>query len=426
MSPSPHGAGDPAGTGDENEENPMSLSNALAEYRLEAAPRVLDALARARGRVATLDRRIAEAGLADGVADLDQLDAVAVLTKDELPDLQRSAPPLGGLVADDARVVRLFASPGPIYEPQLDGADPWNWAPALRACGIGAGDVVLNCLSYHLSPAGMMFDEACRAVGAVVVPGGVGSADVQAQAVADLGVTAYVGLPSYLRSLVERYDALGLDEQQWRMESALVTAEPLPDPLRAALRERVPTVLMAYGTAEAGLIGFETVPGGGLVVPSEIYVQVCDPGTGAAVPAGESGEVVVSTLTPDYPLMRFGTGDVSRWTLGAEGDLRLAGVLGRVGAAVKVRGMFLHPHQVREVVGGLLRDGVTGARFVVERHGDRDVLHLELVATQDCDHDETARSAADRARRMLRVGPEVRFVDEIEEGELFVDRREWP
>jgi phenylacetate-CoA ligase len=425
VSASPHGAGGTAGTGDENEENPMSLSNALAEYRRGAAAPVLDTLTQARGRVPALDRRIAEAGLPDGVADLDQLDTVPVLTKDELPALQQAGPPLGGLVADGARVVRLFASPGPIYEPQLEGDDPWKWAPALEACGIGAGDVVLNCFSYHLSPAGTMFDEACRAAGAVVVPGGVGSADVQAQVVADLAVTAYIGLPSYLRALVERYDALGLDSGRWRLEKALVTAEPLPDPLRAALRERVPTVLMAYGTAEAGLIGFEDAPGGGLVVPDGIYVEVCDPGTGAPAPAGEPGEVVVSTLSPDYPLMRFGTGDVSRRTLGAQGDLRLAGVLGRVGAAVKVRGMFVHPHQAREVLAGVLGDGVVAARFVVERPADRDELYLDLVTTDECDRDAAARSAEDRTRRTLRVAPQVRFVEAVEEGELLVDRREW-
>lgn len=409
----------------ENGDGPMSISNALAEYRQRAAPQVLATLGRAAGRVPALDRRVAEAGLAGGVPDLDRLDDVAVLTKDMLPALQRSEPPLGGLVADGARVVRLFASPGPIYEPQLGGEDPWKWAPALQACGIGAGDVVLNCFSYHLSPAGAMFDEACRAAGAVVVPGGVGGADVQAQVVADLAVTAYIGLPSYLRGLVDRYDALGLDRGRWQVEKALVTAEPLPDPLRTVLSERVSTVLMAYGTAEAGLIGFETRPGGGLVVPADIYVEVCDPDTGAPVPAGEPGEVVVSTLSPDYPLMRFGTGDVSRWTLGAAGDLRLAGVLGRVGAAVKVRGMFVHPHQAREVVQALAASGGVAARFVVDNEAGRDVLRLEVVAADGADREALTQRAGELTRDSLRVRPEVVLVGSLAEGDPLVDVRRW-
>lgn len=402
-----------------------TLTTALQEYQDRVGPRVLEVLRSASGRVPALDRRLAAAGIEEGDASLAALETLPVLSKDALPALQREHPPLGGLLADGATVVRLFASPGPIYEPQLAGADPWGWAPALEACGIGAGDVVLNCFSYHLSPAGAMFDEGCRAVGATVVPGGVGAAEVQAQVIADLGVTAFIGLPSYLASLVDKFDALGVAADRWRLTKALVTAEPLPDPLRAQLQERVPTVLMAYGTAEAGLIGFESEPGGGLRLPRGSYVQVCDPDTGRPVADGEPGEVVVSVLHDELPLLRFGTGDVSRWMLGSDGDLRLVGVLGRVGAAVKVRGMFVHPHQAQEVLAALEPEGVRAGRFVVERPGEKDVLRLEVVLADGADAERVAETAGAQVQGRLRVRPEVAVVDSVDEGPALVDARSW-
>lgn len=403
----------------------MTLTEAWQRYRDERGAAVVELLGTVAGRAPALDRRRLAAGLPDVLDDVSGLSALPVLTKDDLPALQKEHPPLGGLLAEGAEVVRLFASPGPIYEPQLAGGDPWRWAPALEACGIGRGDVVLNCFSYHLSPAGAMFDEACRAVGAVVVPGGVGGADIQAQVIADLDVTGYIGLPSYLAGLVEKFDALGVPADRWRVGKALVTAEPLPDPLRAQLMARVPTVLMAYGTAEAGLIGFETEPGGGLRPSDGVYVEVCDPDSGEPVPPGEPGQVVVSVLEPALPLVRFGTGDVSRWVLGEDGSLRLAGVLGRVGAAVKVRGMFVHPHQAAQVVTALRDRGAEAGRFVVERTGERDVLRLELVPADDADRTALVGTAVDRTREVLRVKPEVEIVGELGGDGVLVDARAW-
>ncbi|NIR36048.1 MAG: phenylacetate--CoA ligase, partial [Actinobacteria bacterium] len=169
-----------------------------------------------------------------------------------LLDLQRESPPFAGLVAADAPVRRVFQSPGPIYEPELDRADPWRWAPALRTAGFTDRDVVMNAFSYHLSPAGAMFEEAARALGARVLPAGVGNLDLQAQACGDLGVTAYIGLPSYLKALLERAEDGGDDPREWPLRRAFVTAEPLPPSLREWLAERVPVVLQGYGTAETG------------------------------------------------------------------------------------------------------------------------------------------------------------------------------
>lgn len=403
----------------------MTLAEAWQRYRDDRGSAVVELLGTVAGHAPGLDHRRDAAGLSERVADVAELAALPVLAKDDLPDLQRRHPPLGGLLSEGAEVVRLFASPGPIYEPQLAGPDPWRWAPALEACGISRGDVVLNCFNYHLSPAGAMFDEACRAVGAVVVPGGVGGADIQARVLADLDVTGYIGLPSYLAGLLEKFDALGVPSDRWRVGKALVTAEPLPGQLRAQLRTRVPTVLMAYGTAEVGLIGFETEPDGGLRPADGVYVEVCDPGSGEPVPPGEPGEVVVSVLEPALPLVRFGTGDVSRWKLGEDGSLLLAGVLGRVGAAVKVRGMFVHPHQAAHVVTALRDRGADAGRFVVERAGDRDVLRLELVPGADADRTALVDTAVDRTREVLRVRPEVEIVGQLGGDGVLVDLRVW-
>lgn len=380
-------------------------------------------LVAAAGRVPAFAERLTAAGVAPekvrGVADLA---ALPVQTKDDVLARQRHDPPFGGMLAPGARVRRVFQSPGPIYEPQLAGPDPWRWQEALTALGVTADDTLLNCFGYHLSPAGAMFDEAASALGCTVLPGGIGNQDLQAQAIADLGVTAYTGLPSYLNALIERYDGLELDARRWRLQRALVTAEPLPDSLRALLTERVPTVRMAYGTAETGLLGYEVEPGEGLVVPDGVLVQVCDLDTGAPMDDGE-GQVVVTLFRPEYPLVRFGTGDLSAWIEGPGGTRRLAGVLGRVGAAVKVRGMFLHPRQVEAAMRDL--DGVTSYRFVVDREAHRDELRCEVVPATGADTRHLTASVAERIRGRLRFTVDVEIVEEIAHGPAVVDLRRW-
>jgi len=335
------------------------------------------------------------------------------------------------MLAPGTALVRVFQSPGPLYEPQLDGPDPWRWAPALEAAGIGSGDVVLNCFGYHLSPAGAMFDEGCRAVGATVVPGGIGNQDLQVRAIADLGVTAYIGLPSYLKALIDRYDELGLARERWQVRKALVTAEPLPDSLRATLQERVPTVLMSYGTAEVGLIGYETTAGGGLVPAPGVHIEVCDLDGGVPVAAGVGeGQIVVTLMRADYPLIRFGTGDLSAWMPGPDGDadVRLVGILGRVGEAAKVRGMFLHPRQAAAVMAGV--PGVAAWRFVVDRIDHRDELSCEIVPADGVDGAdveglvETVRGAV---RSGLRFAVDVKVVEGLAADEVgrLSDVRTW-
>ncbi|MDQ4105086.1 MAG: AMP-binding protein [Actinomycetota bacterium] len=350
------------------------------------------------------------------VSAVDDLARVPVLTKDELIAAQRDDPPWGGAVAPGTTLRKVFCSPGPLYEPQLPGPDPWRWGEALRALGIGSGDVVLNCFSYHLTPAGAMLEEGALAVGATVVPAGVGNVDLQVTLAAAVGATAFTGLPSYLKALVDKAAELDL---RWTVRRALVTAEPLPDSLRDWLAPHVPTVLMAYGTAEAGLLGYETSPRSGLHLPGGVLVQICDVDTGFPRYDDGLGQVVVTLLRPAQPLVRFGTGDLSAWTTGPGGSLRLAGVLGRVGEAVKVRGMFLHPRQAAATLAQ--EASVTAYRFVIGRHQHRDTLRCEIVS---CDPDAIGRVSA-LVRSQLRLAADVVAVDALPDGPVIVDERDW-
>lgn len=387
----------------------MSLTTSVAAYvgsLDDAVTRVVQASAET---VPAFAARLAAAGLtADSISGVGDLAALPVLTKDDVLAQQQGEPPYGGLLAPGAQVTRVFQSPGPIYEPQLSGPDPWRWGQALSAMGLGVDDTVLNCFGYHLSPAGAMFEEGCLSIGARVLPGGIGTQDLQARAIADLGVTAYTGLPSYLKVLVERFDELGLGRDRWRLTRALVTAEPLPDSLRALLEERIPIVRMAYGTAETGLLAYESEPGAGLVLADGVLVQVCDLDTGAPITQGE-GQIVITLLRPEYPLVRFGTGDVSAWVDGPVGAPRLAGVLGRVGQAVKVRGMFLHPRQAQAALAGI--DGISAWQFVVDRRDHRDQLRCEVVLADGLADDAERDSVLDVVRGRIRAG--LRFASEV-------------
>ena len=403
-----------------------------ADYARRFDADVAAVLPAAARRLPALRRRLRAAGLApDDLTDVAALDRLPVLSKDALLDAQRADPPFGGILAAgaDVRVKRVFQSPGPLYEPELEGEDHWRWGAALRAAGFGPDDVVLNAFSYHLSPAGAMFEEACLAIGATVVPAGVGNLDLQVTACADLGVTAYVGLPSYLKALLERAEDAGHDPASWPLAKAFCTAEPLPASLRAWLTERVADVRQGYGTAETGNLGYESAARDGLHVPDDALVQVCDLATGAARYDGGEGQVVATVFDERYPVVRLGTGDLSAWRLDEPGDPglvtpRLRGWLGRVGDAVKVRGMFLHPRQVAAVLDPL--DAVQAYRVVVERADHRDVLRCEVVAAPGAEARRLSELVRERIRAGLRFDVEVATVSALEGSAGPIDdRRAW-
>jgi phenylacetate-CoA ligase len=403
-------------------------SAAVEAYRAGFDERVFGVLRPAAGVVPALTARLAEAGLVpDDLVDVAAVDRLPVLSKDDLVDLQAKEPPFGGYLAPGTAVRRIFQSPGPLYEPEPDTADPWRSAPALEAAGFGPGDIVLNCFGYHLSPAGVLFEEACRALGCTVVPAGVGNFDLAVRAARDLGATAYIGLPSYLKALIEKAEELG--GPPLRFERAMVSAEPLPPSLRQWLEERVPMVRQMYGTAEAGLLGFECEAAAGLHVPSDALVEVCGLDDGSPRLDGGEGQVVVTLFSRHYPLVRFGTGDLSAFAQGScscgRHTPRLVGWLGRTGEAVKVRGMFLHPRQVTGVMSQL--PSVAAYRFLIDRIEHKDVLRCEVVpAAEGIDHGHLAGEVHDTIRSGLRFDVEVLVVTALEAGAApITDLRTW-
>lgn len=359
-------------------------------------------------------RRLKEAGLRpEMVHTLNELNALPVIRKEELVDLQAADPPFGGFLAcEPGALKRIFQSPGPIYDPETRVDDYWRWKAALLATGFAPGDVVMNCFGYHLTPAGAMFEEGLWAAGCAVIPGGIGNQEQQVRVLHDLEVVGYVGLPSYLKALIEKAEALGLESF---VRKAFFTAEPLPPSLRAWLNEHGVTIArQGYGTAECGNLGYECEEENGWHLPEDAIIQVCDINSGQPVPPGETGEIVVTLLNNDYALVRFGTGDLS--ALNADpcpcgrGTARLMGWQGRIGDAVKVRGMFLHPRQVADFMSRFPE--VARWQAVVTREEHKDYLALHVVTGPGVDQAGLAARLAGAAREAIKFQLEVKPVPE--------------
>jgi len=385
--------------------------------------RVGEVVREAARRSPAFATRLDEAGIDPASVATSDLDRLPIQSKDDVLALQHATPPFGGLLADDAHPRRIFQSPGPLYEPELSAGDGWRWAPALTAAGFTAADRVLITFGFHLSPAGAMFEAACAEIGATVLPAGVGAKDLQVAACRDLQISAYIGTPSYLNALLEAADQEGVE---LGIQRAFVTAEPLPPSLREALQQRGPIVRAGYGTAETGHLGHECDQVDGWHVPEDALVQICDITTEVARTDGGEGQLVVTLFETGYPIVRFGTGDLSAWhdqpcPCGAATP-RLRGWMGRVGDAVKVRGMFLPPRQISSVLADI--EGVAAFRVVVERAAHRDQLRVELVA-EAATGDLTDRVAA-AIHDGLRFRAEVRLVDALpDDGPVLVDDRTW-
>jgi phenylacetate-CoA ligase len=366
-------------------------------------------------------RRFETAGInPEAVRSVADLAGLPVLHKEQLVTAQQSCVPFGGLLgARVADLARIFMSPGPIYDPQGAGPDHWRFGRALQAAGFGPGDLAVNCFSYHLSPAGFMFDEAARACGAGVVPAGIGQQDLQIRLMQDLPVTAYIGLPSYLAALLEKAGGpLGL-------RKAMLAAEMLPESLRRRFEAMGIATYQCYGTADLGLIAYECISRAGLHVDESVIVEILDPVTGAPLPAGEVGEVVVTVLSETYPLIRFGTGDLAGLMAepcgcGMKGP-RLKGILGRAGEAVKVRGMFVHPGQIAQAVARF--PGVERWRAEVTRGGHLDRLTVVLQAGPELDLDLAA--VAEAVRESTRLRAEVVRGEVAEGARRLEDKRTW-
>ncbi len=308
------------------------------------------------------------------IASRAELARLPLLRKSDLPALQKAEPPFGGLVTDKP-IARMMVSPGPIHEPQPAGPDPWRMARALFAAGFRKGDIVHNAFAYHLTPAGFMLDEAARALGCTVIPAGTGNTEQQAEAILRLRPSGYVGTPDYLKVLLDKVAELGGEAS---IGKALVSGGALFPTMRADYAARGVQVLQCYATAELGLIAYESAPDSGMIVAEGIIVEIVRPGTGDPVPGGEVGEVVVTNFDEAYPLIRFATGDLSAVMDGQSScgrtGVRLKGWMGRADQTTKVKGMFVHPHQVAEI--GKRHAELGRLRLLVRRAGDQDELVL--------------------------------------------------
>ncbi|MEO8145203.1 MAG: AMP-binding protein [Betaproteobacteria bacterium] len=316
------------------------------------------------------------------------LAALPVTRKSDLAELQANKRPLGGLNATPlAKLAKVFMSPGPIYEPEGRGRNWWRTARALYAGGFRAGDLVANTFAYHFTPAGSMLESGALAIGCTVVPAGVGQTELQIAAIRDLGINGYIGTPSFLKLIVEKAGETGVDISS--LKKAHVGAEYLPPALRQAMAARGIRVTQSYGSADLGSIAYESLAPDesvteGMILDEGLLLEIVRPGTGDTVPAGEVGEVVITTFNRDYPLVRFGTGDLSAVLPGispcGRTNTRIRGWLGRADQSTKVRAMFVTPRQVSEIV--RRHAEVLKARLVVEGETGSDRMTLRCEVKQ--------------------------------------------
>ena len=333
-----------------------------------------------------------------------------VTRKSELKDLQKAALPFGGLTTTaTSKLSRIFMSPGPLFDPEGHGSDWWRYARPLHALGVRSGDLIQNCFAYHFTPAGLMVEGGAAKLGCPIIPAGIGQTEMQVQAMSLLKPKAYVGTPSFLKIIIEK--ALELGEDISSVNYALVGAEALPPSLRGWLNEHgVPHVLQTYGSADIGNIAYETLSNGqvnpGMVLDETLLLEIVRPGTGEPVPDGEVGEVVITSFNPDYPLLRFATGDLSAILTGTSPcgrtNLRLKGWMGRADQTTKIRAMFVHPSQVADIL--KRHPQIVKGRLVVtgEMGNDEMTLHCEVADINSASNDADAIIASIRDVTKLR------------------------
>jgi phenylacetate-CoA ligase len=304
-----------------------------------------------------------------------------VLRKSELPALHKATPPFGGFVTGPAGSFgRLFTSPGPIFEPETTHPDPWRGARALFAAGFRPGDIVLNTFSYHLTPGGFIFDSSARALGCAVIPAGPGNTEVQFELIEAYRPVAYSGTPDFLKILLDAADSAGRDISS--IKRALVSGAAFPKSLQDEIKSRGIDAHQAFGTADLGLIAFETSAREGMVVNEDLIFEIVRPGTGDPVPEGDVGEIVVTSLDPLHPWIRLALGDLTAALPAASPcgrtNMRIKGWMGRADQTTKVKGMFVWPEQVAEI--GKRHPELGRLRLVVTRQGETDVMTLKAEA----------------------------------------------
>lgn len=359
------------------------------------------------------------------------LAALPVLRKPDLMQFQTQDPPFGGFANPQAlKHGRVFMSPGPVWEPQGLGADPGASSRALWAADVRPGDIVQNCYAYHMTPGGFIFDEGARAMGCLVFPAGTGATDMQVEAAAALKPTVYLGTPDFLKVILDRAAELGKDLSSIRR--ALVSGGALFPSLREEYRARGVATLQCYATADLGVIAYESVgpdgaPTPGMIVNEGVIVEIVRPGTGDPVAEGEVGELVVTTFNPAYPLVRFGTGDLTAVLPGASPcgrtNQRIKGWMGRADQRTKIKGMFVDPKQVADLL--KRHPEIARARLVVGRDGERDAMTLRVAS-----HGPTLDMAAieQTLREVTKLGGRIEQADLAalpNDGKVIADERDY-
>ena len=317
-------------------------------------------------------------------ASINSRDALAALPttrKSDLAALQKKNPPLGGInTVPLSELSHIFASPGGLYEPDAPRKDYWRYARALWAAGVRPGNIVHNTFSYHLTPAAMLVESGCRAIGCPVVPGGVGNTEIQIQLMADLKPDFFIGTPSFLRIVLTKAKELGHDLSN--LKNGLVGAEALPPSLRQELSDLGVSVLQGYGTADLGNVAYESKAIDGMIIDEGVIVEIVEPLGTKPVAIGEVGEVVVTTLNPTYPLVRFATGDLSAILPGTSPcgrtNMRIRGWMGRADQSTKFKGMFVHPSGIMQIAGR--HPEIVKARMVITSQDNNDFMTLKFAA----------------------------------------------
>ncbi len=370
---------------------------------------IRDLVAHAYAHAPTFKRILDEAGVTpDAIQTTADLAKIPVTPKDRLVEFQQSDPPFGGLLTvDPTTLPRIYISPGPIFDPQPAHENPEAALAPFKAVGFGAGDRVLNTFMYHLTPAGLLLDEAARACGATVIPTGPGNTELQILMMTSLGATGYIGTPSFLAIILDKAAEMGIPQASIPIKKALFSAEPYTPSQRARFEgEYGMATTSAYGTADLGFLAY-TPPGEeGFLVMDSIHLELVDPATGEAVEGGTPGEIVITTLNKAYPLIRFGTGDMGLF-LGDQ--LRL---VGRIGDAIKVRGMFLHPNQIMAATGRIPQ--IRHAQAVITRDNNRDIVHVNVELHPDAN----AEGVVDAVQQSLHLIARLRVdaVNLVEKG----------
>jgi phenylacetate-CoA ligase len=357
-----------------------------------------------------------------------------VTRKSALKEMQQSALPFGGLsTTPTGKLSRVFMSPGPIFDPEGRSADWWRYARPLHALGVRAGDLIQNCFAYHFTPAGLMVEGGAAQLGCPVIPAGIGQTEMQVQAMTLLRPKVYAGTPSFLKIIIEKAQEMG--EEISSLQMALVGAEALPPSLRQWLNDHgVRFVLQTYGSADIGNIAYETLSDGkvnpGMLLDETLLLEIVRPGTGDPVAEGEVGEIVITSFNPDYPLVRFATGDMSAVLPGVSPcgrtNTRIKGWMGRADQTTKVRAMFVHPSQVADIV--RRHPVVRKARLVVsgEMANDQMTLHCEVTDLAAAETEVAAIVATIRDVTKLRGDVKLQTVGSLpNDGKVIEDARSY-